>query len=100
VPPVENKSRFTDNLAVIWGHAEELLGKAETILVAGYSFRSIDRAVNNLLVKSVERRRVRVILANPDGCTRNRIKSELCKASEELSFEEFDDFFSALGRLG
>jgi NAD-dependent SIR2 family protein deacetylase len=87
VPPVENKSRFTDNLAVIWGHAEELLGKAETILVAGYSFRSIDRAVNNLL-------------ANPDGCTRNRIKSELCKASEELSFEEFDDFFSALGRLG
>jgi len=99
VPPVEDKNRFTDRLRVIWDHAETLLEQAETILVAGYSFRRIDSAVNDLLLKGIERRQVRVILANADACARNRIKSELCRASGHLSFEELDDFFSALGRL-
>lgn len=88
VPPVENKSHYYGDMRVVWNRAESELRGAEQLLIAGYSFRSIDLAVNNLLLASLAARPIRVMIADPLQEVRERIAGQLAAANPRVRIEE------------
>lgn len=100
VPPVEDKRHYYGDMRVVWDHAEKEIAGAEQLLVAGYSFRPIDRAVNDLLLAAGAGRHIRLLVANPCEETRALIIKRFRDGrTASLTVDEHDTFRSALDAL-
>lgn len=69
IPPVKNKSYdfYGDLFQSLWKKAEDVLSKAETIYVLGYSFPATDTPSSDLFKSAFSRRRdiPNVVIVNP-----------------------------------
>jgi hypothetical protein len=99
VPPVPNKEAYYGDMRVICDRAEHEVREADHILIVGYSFRSIDGAVNRLLTDAVRGRAVRMMVANPCEEARTRTIHALREVNPAINAEEGESFLAALDCL-